>query len=52
MDLLMAVRGCKHGMTLFPPVPPLNISDAELLHDRVQSQLYSCMFAPSSHLDW
>lgn len=51
MDLLMALRGSKHGMTLFPPVPSVNMSDAGLLHDKVKSQLYSwvsvCALCPS-----
>lgn len=46
MDLLMAPRGSKHGTALFPPAPPVNISDAELLHDRMKSQLYSGCLRP------
>lgn len=36
----MALRGSRHGMILFPPVTPINVSDAELLHDRMKSQLF------------
>lgn len=46
MDLLMALRGSKHVMILFPPVTPTNISDAELLRDRMKSQPYRWVSLP------
>lgn len=38
--------GYKHVMILFPPVTPTNISNAELLHDRMKSQPYRWVSLP------